>query len=75
MKDQIKYIDWLKDLSEKTVSTEEDSLNMKNLLRLTSYPKVEVVAGIVYLEGRGSPISIHTLAKKLVDMANKQEVK
>lgn len=61
----------LERLSNSDSSSEQDSRIMQAILRQTGlYPNAVVVAGVVYLDGRGTmqnpPTSIHTVAKSLL---------
>jgi hypothetical protein len=60
---------WLERLSLSTSSNDQDSARMENLLHRLAMPKARVVLGICYLEGSGSPCSIHTIAAMLVKKA------
>jgi len=66
---------WLEQLATTTTSTELDSSKMANLLHRVGFGAAVVTCGIVYLEGRGTieapPMSIHTIAKMLVEKAKK----
>lgn len=53
-------------LSQSNISSEQDSKLMQYLLRNLEYKKAVVVSGIVYLEGYGNPINIHSVSKKLL---------
>jgi len=70
--------DWLKSLSIRDTSSEEDSRKMERLLRKLAFPKARVVLGVVYVEGRGTidcpPTSIHSVAKTLCEGVSKQIV-
>jgi len=62
--------EWLEALATSDISEEEDSTMMANLLHRVGFPSSVVVAGIVYLEGKGTleapPVSIHSVAKTLL---------
>lgn len=68
--------DWLKDLASSTTSTEMDSRIMEKILRRLNFPNAVVVTGVVYYEGKGTlefpPTSIHSAAKMLLEIAEKQ---
>ena len=57
--------EWLKELSLSTVSNERDDALMQVLLR-KKFPCTIVTCGIVYFEGYGKPVDIHTVAKLIV---------
>lgn len=59
--------DWLNRVADTNTSTELDSRMMENMLRRVGFPLARVVIGIVYLEGYGPPIDIHTMAKMFRD--------
>jgi len=58
--------EWLKELSTTNTSTEYDDKMMQVLTRKCGFPLSVVTRGIVYLEGRGEPIDIHTIAKEIL---------
>jgi len=62
---------WLDRLANSTSSTEEDSAIMQGLLRKMNFSKAVVTIGVVYLEGRGRPTSIHQMAQALLESYNK----
>ena len=67
--------EWLDNLVTSDSTTMEDSANFQALLRnMTDFKRAVVVYGVVYLEGQGRPLSIHSVAKELLN-AVKQEVK
>ena len=53
----------LERLTNSNTCTEEDDARVQNLLRTLYFPNAVVIVGLVYLEGHGEPISIHTIAK------------
>lgn len=57
--------DFLKKLSASNTSSDVDSALMQRFLRI-AYPQAVVIAGIVYLEGYGNPLSIHSVAKNIL---------
>ena len=57
---------WLDRLANSTSSTEEDSAIMQGLLRKMNFSRAVVTIGVVYLEGRGYPRSIHSVAKEML---------
>jgi hypothetical protein len=59
--------EWLMNLASGNQSTEEDARAMQNLLRQKAYPRAVVTCGVVYLEGMGQPIDIHSCAKLILD--------
>ena len=61
--------EWLEGLAGKTSSSEEDAHCMQNILRQKAYPRAVVTCGIVYLEGYGQPVDIHTCARLILDSA------
>ena len=63
----VKTLDWLEDLANSTQSTEDDSSIMQGMLRQMRFPKAVVVCGVVYVNGRGRPVSIHSMAKMILD--------
>jgi hypothetical protein len=65
--------EWLQQLADSNSSTEEDSVVMQRFLRGSGLPKATVVYGIVYPEGRGRPVSIHTIAGVLVKKSKEKE--
>jgi len=58
---------FITDLANRHQSTELESQVMEKLLHKVGFPRARVVIGVVYLEGRGPPVSIHSVAKKLVE--------
>lgn len=59
---------WLSDLANAVISTESDSSKMQNLLRRIGFPKAVVTIGVVYPEGSGKPVSIHSMAKMITEL-------
>ena len=59
---------WLTKLSNTNTSPEQDSTRMANLLKRMGFPKARVVVGVVYPEGKGQPVSIHSMAKMLTEL-------
>lgn len=61
---------WLEQVAGSDTSTERDSIKMGNLLRKVGFPKANVVLGIVYIEGRGTPeyppMALQQIAKVLL---------
>ena len=57
---------WLDRLANSTSSSEEDSRIMQGLLRKMNFSRAVVTVGVVYLEGRGYPRSIHSVAKEML---------
>jgi len=57
---------WLDRLANSTSSSEDDSAIMQGLLRKLNFPRAVVTVGVVYLEGRGYPRSIHSVAKEML---------
>jgi len=58
--------EWLQDLAETNTSTEYDERMMQKLTRKCGFVNCVVTCGIVYLEGKGDPMSIHTIAKEIL---------
>jgi hypothetical protein len=58
--------EWLENLSKARSSSEQDSRMMQNLLHRVGFPKAVVVYGIVYPEGKGQPMSIHSMAEMML---------
>ena len=58
--------EWLEELSITNTSNEYDERMMQNLTRKCGFPNCVVTCGIVYLEGKGSPMDIHTIAKEIL---------
>ena len=58
--------DWLEGLGNRNTSSESDSVAMGALLRRIGFPKAVVVVGVVYPEGKGQPIDIHSMARMLL---------
>jgi hypothetical protein len=56
---------WLGRLVEENTSTSEDDQRMQNILRLLGFTEAVCACGIVYPMGKGVPIDIHSMAKKL----------
>lgn len=63
----VKTLDWLEGLANSTSSSEDDSSIMESMLRRMRFPKAVVTCGVVYIEGRGRPTSIHSMAKMILD--------
>jgi hypothetical protein len=57
---------WLEDVAGKNTSTEEDSRCMEKLLQNSGFPASRVVMGIVYVEGHGQPVDIHSMARMIL---------
>lgn len=64
---------WLEELAGKNESSDEDSLSMQKYLRMIGFPQAVVVIGIVYPEGEGRPIDIHSMARMILESVNKKE--
>jgi len=62
---------WLDRLANSTSSSEDDSAIMQGLLRKLNFPRAVVTLGVVYVEGRGRPTSIHQMAEALLESYNK----
>ena len=67
--------EWLKGISSDNTSTEEDSQKMQNLLRGMGFSKARAVMGVVYVDGRGQPASIQSMARMLLDASRKATAK
>ena len=67
---------WLEGLATSNTSQEIDSAKMSNLLHRVGFANAVVTCGIVYLEGKGTleapPMSIHSIAKMLVEKAKQR---
>ena len=63
----VKTLDWLESLANSTSSSEDDSNIMQGMLRQMRFPRAVVTLGVVYVEGRGRPTSIHSMAKMILD--------
>jgi hypothetical protein len=60
--------EWLEELAKSNQSTDKDSLRMENCLKVIGFPSARVLLGIVYPEGSGQPVSIHSMARMLLDI-------
>ena len=58
--------EWLKVLSNTNESSEEDDKRMQNLCIKIGFPNAIATCGIVYFEGKGEPMDIHTVAKAIL---------
>jgi len=58
--------EWLQHLTTTNTSTEYDDKVMQTLTRKCGFTKSIVTCGIVYLEGYGDPMDIHTIAKAML---------
>mgnify|MGYP001592240899 CR=1 FL=1 len=58
--------EWLEELAESRVSSEDDAAKMQVVLQKIGFPGAVCIHGVVYLEGRGQPIDIHTVARVLL---------
>jgi len=63
--------EWLQGLADTNTSSDKDSAMMENCLKRIGFPTARVVVGIVYPEGQGQPIDIHTMARMLLGGAGK----
>lgn len=59
--------EWLERLTTTNTSTEEDSLIMQGVLHKLGMPKARCVLGAVYPDGYGQPVSIHQMAKIILE--------
>jgi hypothetical protein len=57
---------WLQIMVEDNTCSEADEAMMTRLLHRVGFPAAVVTCGIVYLEGVGQPMSIHTTAATLL---------
>lgn len=73
MQEQETVKSWLHKLAASNTSTDQDSARMQNLLRRIDKTNAVVVAGIVYPNGLGQPLDIHTVAKRLIEIAESKE--
>ena len=58
--------EWLENLTITNTSSEYDDKMMQNLTRRCGFPQSVATCGIVYLEGKGDPIDIHTIAREIL---------
>lgn len=58
--------EWLTELSSSSTSAEYDEKMMQTLTRKCGFPQSVVTCGIVYLEGKGESIDIHTIASEIL---------
>lgn len=65
--------EWLVELATTNQSTDQDSIKMQNLLRRCGFPSAVVTCGIVYTEGVGRPLDIHSMAKMILQATPGQE--
>ena len=61
--------EWLEGLAGTNTSSEKDSSMMQSLLRRIGFSSAVVTVGIVYPEGHGQPLDIHTMAKMMLKKA------
>lgn len=66
---------WLEGLAKSNSSSDEDSARMENFLRRYGFSRARVVLGVVYPEGKGAPISIHSMAQMCLDAHAKAQAK
>ena len=57
---------WLHDLANTDTSNVYDERMMQVITRKCGFPNSVVTCGIVYLEGHGNPIDIHTTAREIL---------
>jgi len=62
-------------LAKTDTSSEEDSQKMQYILQKLGFNYAKVVCGIAYMEGKGFPVSIHTLARKLKQACEGKKIK
>lgn len=67
--------EWLHDLANTDTSNDDDSTKMQNLLRRIGFSKAVVVLGIVYPDGYGQPVDIHTMARGIIKEAERDKNK
>jgi hypothetical protein len=58
--------EWLEDVAKTNKSSEVDSKKMQSLLHKVGFDNAVVVYGVVYPEGKGRPVSIHSMAKEIL---------
>ena len=58
--------DWLVDLGKTNKSTDEDAAMMQQVLRRIGFPEAVVTCGIVYFDGKGENVDIHSMARTMV---------
>ena len=58
--------EWLENLATANTSSEYDDKMIQNVTRRCGFPQSVATCGIVYLEGKGDPIDIHTIAKEIL---------
>jgi hypothetical protein len=59
-------LEWLEEIAKSKQSSDIDSKKMQNLLRKVGFGNAVVIYGVVYLEGKGRPVSIHAMAKEIL---------
>ncbi len=59
--------EWLNKVASTNQSTGDDDTQMQTLLRRAGFPKAVVTCGIVYTEGAGQPVDIHSTAKAILN--------
>ena len=63
----MKIGEWLGGLAKSSESTEEDSVMMQRYLRVIGFGKAIVIYGVVYPDGHGRPVSIHSMASIILE--------
>lgn len=58
--------EWLIEVAKSKQSSDIDSKKMQNLLHKVGFGNAVVIYGVVYLEGKGRPVSIHSMAKEIL---------
>ena len=58
--------EWLEDVAKTNKSSEADSRKMQSLLHKVGFNNAVVIYGVVYPEGKGRPVSIHSMAKEIL---------
>lgn len=68
-------LEWLQELATAKQSSDIDSKKMQNLLHKMGFGNAVVIYGVVYLEGKGRPTSIHSVAKEILSAIEPPEKK
>ena len=63
----MKIGEWLGGLAKSSESTEEDGVMMQRFLRAVGFSKAIVIYGVVYPDGHGRPVSIHSMASIILE--------
>jgi len=59
-------LEWLQGLANTNTSRQDDDNMMENLLHRIGFSEARVVVGVVYLEGSGPPMDIHSVARQII---------